>query len=74
LRAAAEKVRRGATAEIWRVSVLVWQVLCAALIPVNIRTFRASLPRYLDHLHRTPDRSRPRAAAAFVAALGKSSA
>ena len=51
--------------EPWRVMTLVWQSLCAALLPLTLRDIPASLERYLEHLGRCRTGTRERRATVF---------
>lgn len=54
--------------------VLVWQALCAALMPIKLRDVPKALERYLQHLGRCSDGVRVRRAAAFMQNLRQDSA
>ena len=56
--------------EAWRVMVLVWQAVCAALIPIKLRQIPEALDLYLEHLGRSNKHSRGRQIPIFVEQLG----
>lgn len=45
--------------------ILVWQTVCAALLPVNLANIQQALERFLAHLARWSDGKRERRAAIF---------
>jgi hypothetical protein len=45
---------------------LVWQSLCAALLPISLREIPTALEHYLQHLGRCSDGGRERRAAVFL--------
>jgi hypothetical protein len=55
--------------EPWRVLVLAWQSLCAALLPLRLDEIPHALERFLAHLGRCHDGARERRAAAFKRTL-----
>jgi hypothetical protein len=55
------------TKQIWRVTVLTWKALCAALFPVALRDIPAAVARYIEHLGRTRETKRPRSKEKFMA-------
>ena len=57
-------------AQAWRVTKIVWQAFCAALIPISLRDLPAALQRFSLHLGRSKDNvNRPRQIDAFLAGL-----
>jgi hypothetical protein len=54
--------------------VLVWQAVCAALIPIRLHQIPDALDGYLEHLERSNKHSRERQISAFVEQLGVSGA
>jgi len=50
--------------------VLVWQAVCAALIPIRLHQIPNALDGYLDHLERSNKHTRKRQIPAFVQQLG----
>lgn len=55
-----------AVREVWRVSVIIWSALIAALLPVSLRDVPRALPRFLAHLGRSNEKVRERKADAFL--------
>jgi hypothetical protein len=49
--------------------VLVWQAVCAALIPIRLHQIPDALDGYLEHLERSNKHSRERQIPAFVKQL-----
>ncbi len=59
--------------EVWRVSVLLWGALIAALLPMALRQVPGALPGFLEHLGRGKEKVRERKADAFVRHLADES-
>ena len=59
-----------AVREVWRVSVIVWSALVAALLPVSLRNVPEALPDFLAHLKRSNEKVRERKADAFLRHMG----
>ena len=58
-------------AEPWYVAKLVWPLVCAALLPINVDDLQAVLRRFVDHLGRANERgTRPRQRDVIQAILG----
>ena len=53
-------------AQPWRVMILTWRALCAALLPIALREIPRALHRFLEHLRRHSEGNRERRAARFV--------
>lgn len=51
--------------EVWRVTVLLWSALIAALLPLALRDVPESLPEFVAHLGRGNEKVRERRADAF---------
>jgi len=60
--------------EAWRVMVLVWQAVCAALIPIRLHQIPDALEGYLEHLNRSNKHSREKQIPVFVVQLAGSCA
>ena len=53
----------------WRLTTFVWQLLCAALLPIRIGDIPDALERFIQYLKRYEDQSRERQIAAFTRKL-----
>ncbi len=65
-RTRARRIHKRVVEEPWRVMKLIWQSLCAALLPIRLRDIPTALDRYLQHLGRSSDGTRERRAAVFL--------
>jgi hypothetical protein len=52
--------------EPWRVMTFVWQVICAALFPLELANIKHGLERFLAYLARWSNRKRERRAIVFL--------
>jgi hypothetical protein len=50
----------------WRVTTLMWQLLCAALLPIRVGDISDALERFIQYLGGYAGKSRERQIAAFT--------